>query len=309
MRISVIVLVYENIDYLSRNIKSIFMQNHNDIEIIVQDDGSTSFNINDIKKHFINVPQNIKRYVISSNENNMGTVVNYNIALDKAKGDIIVPLACDDFFLNENVLTKIEKFFLENKEYKVCTACYKYENLGTVYPSKEDCLLLQNNETEIIQTRLYISNFISGSVLFWKRDFLIEIGKFDTTYILVEDYPIVLKLLELGYHIGFIDMIAINKGKDGVSGREKVIKGKNGKIKKDAKRVKDQYVMSNLYRLERKTRRLIKACYELEFSDYHYVSVIKYLDVWMQVLIKYVVDKKIKKIPFDVSHIIKIYKE
>jgi len=85
-------------------------------------------------------------------------------------------------------------------------------------------------------------------------------------------------------------------GENGVSTRRSTLKKKNIVAHKDAKLIKDKYVMPYLNNVESKNaRRYILACYYLKFSESHKQFVLKffrYIDIWISVFF-YLVWKKI----------------
>lgn len=308
MLASIIVLTYKNFEFLDRNIKSIFNQNYRKIEIVIQDDATENFDVEKIRDKYSIRPSNIVNMVVSKNEVNLGTVKNYNKAISIAKGEIIIPLSCDDAFYDESVVSDIVEYF-NNNSCGVCTAYRKGNNRKIVYPMDTDVELLKSANREKLLHRLYVSNFISGATLYWRRDFLNSMQGFDERYRLVEDYPMVLKLVESGKKIGFLERIAISNNETGISNRKATLFKKNKIADNDAKLIKDMYVMPELENIgDRRLRRLIKACYYLKFSKNKtefFLRFCNYLDIWGLVVLTYFRDKKIRKVPFDVYHIIK----
>ncbi len=304
MLVSVIVLTYQNINMLEKNLKSVFGQKYDNIEVIIHDDGSTDFCEEDIFSRFSVRPSNIVNFVVRSNYYNVGTVINYNNALDIANGDIVIPLACDDTFYDEYVITRIVNYF-KKTNCNVCTAYYKKQISGLRYPEIKDVKLLKRNNQEELEERLFYSNFISGAVLYWKRSYLMQFGKFDTSFKLVEDYPAIMKLVNTGEKIGFLDAITVLKSEEGISSRKKILTNSNAIAKADAKRIKDIFVMPFLYKLNsKKKKRLVKACYDIKFSEKSKLAFIQYMDIWLEIGIAYMIDRYIKKTPFDVTHIL-----
>lgn len=308
MLVSVIVLTYRNIGYLEENIRSIFKQNYDEIEIIIQDDGTDGFNVEQIRRQFEPLPSNIVNFIVSTNERNLGTVKNYNRAIALANGEIIIPLSCDDMFYSDSTISEIVDFF-NKTQCNVCTAYRKGLQSASIYPAERDVAILKESDTEILLHRLYVSNFISGASLYWRKDFLENLGCFDERYLLLEDYPMILRLVESGKRIDFLDKITILYNESGVSNRKDAILNKNSKISNDAKLVKDMYVIPNLNKVKSmRIQRLILACYYLKFSTEKkdlLISLVKYLDIWILVGMAYVFYVKIKKKPFDVYNIIK----
>lgn len=112
-KVSVIILTYNQMDYLYDAIKSVLNQDYPNIELIVSDDASCNFQKGMLEK-FIeeNKTDNIKNTIIIVNSSNVGTVKNINGALKKCTGDIIMPLASDDVFYDKTIVSKVvDRFF------------------------------------------------------------------------------------------------------------------------------------------------------------------------------------------------------
>ncbi|NZA40106.1 glycosyltransferase [Eubacterium callanderi] len=109
---SVIILTYNNTEYLFGLLDSLFKQTYNNIELIISDDASTSFDMNKIDNYIkSNKKNNIVSYQIIIRKKNGGTVKNINGALKRCNGEIIKLIAADDAFYNDNV---IENFVAPN---------------------------------------------------------------------------------------------------------------------------------------------------------------------------------------------------
>ncbi|MDO5774812.1 MAG: glycosyltransferase [Spirochaetales bacterium] len=86
MKASLIILCYKNLEYIDRVLKSCFIQDYPDIEIILRDDGSPNFSYENINAIFSYCPKRISYKIIHS-EKNEGTVKNYNKAILASSGD------------------------------------------------------------------------------------------------------------------------------------------------------------------------------------------------------------------------------
>lgn len=289
--VSVIVLTYNNLEFLPRCIASIEMQDYPNIEVIVQDDHSDGFNEERILSYFHTKNHNSKKIIINRNRENLGTVKSYNAAIQMANGDIIVPLAGDDQFAGKHVISRIVQTFCKTN-CKVCCGIIENEQSHARYPIKKDTLLLQKNNKEILLERLYAANFISGAALFWKRDFLLDIGGFDTSYQLVEDYPMVFYLVNHGIKIECVNSLTTIHGEDGISNRFSTLFGKNKRASLDGKLVKDKEVIPYLKNIKnRRLRRYIEACYYLKYSAGQREFITKflyYMDVWLEIIFYFI---------------------
>lgn len=296
-RVSVIVLTYNDFSTLSRCIDSIFIQDYEDIEIVIQDDGSKNFDMNIVETELQYKKNNIKNIIVNHNKKNVGTVKNYNLAVKCSTGEYIVPLASDDQFYDSGVISNIVNYF--NKENcNVCTALVKGELSHYVFPTNNEIKLFNYENIQMYKEHLFASNFICGAALYWKKKYLVDIGYFDESFVLVEDYPIVLHLIELNQQVSFMKKITVIHGENGISTRLNTLLKKNKLADNDAKKIKDKYVLPNIDSISNyKIKRYILACYYLKFSrnkTEFLKKFIKYIDVWISVFY-YLIWKKIHK--------------
>lgn len=115
LNVSVVITCYNYAEYVEEAIESILAQTHNNINLIIIDDGSTDNSLEVIKKY----QHNDKVEVVS--RKNKGIVYTRNEALKLSKGEFIFFLDADDFFDNDY----IEKMVDIAQEY----------NADVVYPN------------------------------------------------------------------------------------------------------------------------------------------------------------------------------
>lgn len=115
MKISVIIPLYNKVKSIHRTIDSVLKQTYNNIEIIVVDDGSTDGSDKIIR----NIHDKRVRYISKSN-GGVSSARNYGVL--KAKGDYIIFLDADDYFLPN----AIEILSNTIKQYSVDCACANF---------------------------------------------------------------------------------------------------------------------------------------------------------------------------------------
>lgn len=276
--LSVIILTYNNIHLLDRAFKSVVKQSYDNVQVIIADDGSF-----DVTKETIS--EVIDKYdtsyqvVINVNERNLGTVRNYNNAIKIASGDIIVPLACDDSFVDENVLEDIVTHF-ETTGCLVCSALRKGEKTGAYLPREKDANILKKHDAPLLLSRLSFDNIISGATLYFRRDVFDRYGFFDEKYVLVEDFPYVFHLVKEGVSISFMDRVTIVYGQDGVS----CLKGKrvgNQQVEDDKRKMLIEDIGTSLELIKnKKMRRYIRLCVDIaKYPRRKFIMYLKYMDV------------------------------
>lgn len=298
-RVSVVVLTYNDFSLLHRCLKSVFAQNYQNIELIIQDDGSKNFDRSAIEELVEHKSENVRGVVINHNDTNVGTVKNYNNAVKSSTGDFIVPLSCDDILYDSETISNIVDCF-QKTQCNVCTGYVVGELTHTLWPSKKEIQLLLPENRERFRNHIFASNFIFGAAIYWRAGYLKELGGFDEDYILVEDYPMVLRLIEKKETIAFIPEKTVIHGENGVSTRWNTLKKKNMVAHRDAKLIKDKYVMPYLNSINNKSiRRYVEACYYMKFSENRiqfFGKLFKYVDVWISVAI-YLLWKRLNRCP------------
>lgn len=272
--VSVIICCYKTFDNLENNVKSIACQTYRNIEVLLADDGSDNYSSDTVDSIF---KKHLKcTYTLLHNESNTGTVKNLTHAIACSRGEYIVPLSQDDCFKSSTAVRMIVSFF-ETHNSDFVTSKRKGRSTGKVLPAESDAFFFSQDRHTLI-SRLFISNFISGSCLYYRKSAFEKVGGFDTDMVLVEDYPFVLKSLLNNRTIHFLDETTITYGETGVSnGRI------SGQIKTDYYTVMDKYIIPHIDIIENKTVRDYvkrKYCVYKDDSILHKLFVsIKYLNI------------------------------
>lgn len=271
IKISVIVLVYKNLDKLPQTIKSAIQQTFSHYEIYIRDDGSSPTAEEDIKRL---VKSDLDawggQYRIISNEKNLGTVRNYNLSIIESKGKYIVPLSNGDRFYDNHVLQTIYDFFIKRK-CLVCTSYRKMEDSGKIYPSSKFVNLLKDSRRSLGFLYL-INNFISGAVTYFDKDFFNKYGLFDEKFRVLEDYPILFHFLLNGGNIHFLPAITIIYDVSGISNA----KTPNRQLLEDYRRFDEYRYTDRLFRLNIKENYLFhyrKDCRESEKNRKRFIYI------------------------------------
>lgn len=227
--VTIITLTYQDFTGLEKTIRSVFEQDLSlveSVQYIIADDGSDNFN-----KEFIDSEINkylydndkVRSINIYSNEINVGTVRSFNRAVSVSDGDIIIPLSSADEFYSSMSLSSIVKAFCKSSA-PIITARREISSNGkklAVRPNKRFVEKIKNQSVpNLLKTLAIRGNFISGACTYYRRAFLEEIGGFDESYVLLEDYPFYLRALNQGHVIGFLDIITMKHQVGGVSSRK-----------------------------------------------------------------------------------------
>lgn len=107
MRISVITVVFNNVEHISGAIESVLSQSYPSIEHIIIDGGSKDGTLDELEKF-----QDQIGVLVSEPDDGIYDAMNKGVAL--ATGDVIGILNSDDFYSDEYVLADIAKVFGQN---------------------------------------------------------------------------------------------------------------------------------------------------------------------------------------------------
>lgn len=220
--ITVIILVYNNVNYFKECIGSILNQTYTNIELVISDDRSENFNKDELSQFIdLNNTGNIKNVIINENEKNLGIVKNYNKAISLSNGEYIFYLCIDDVFHDNKVLEDVVNYFKETGN--LIFTGYKdvYDLTMTKYiktlPRPIEVELLKRNDSKTLYENLCKGSFISGSNTPFSRELIKKYGYLDEKYFYLEDYPRYLKLARLGCKIDFYDRKLIKYRMGGVT--------------------------------------------------------------------------------------------
>lgn len=203
--VSIILMSYNNENYIEDAIKSILDQDYPNLELIVADDHSMTIDntqiIEYIKKYKKN---NLSRVILIRNKVNLGCVSNLNKALCFIKGEIVKIIESDDMFLDNSSITQAVKIMINNK-YDILVTCVEVNDKYMTYLDKETVesrnLLKKGYDTRrckcSLKDKLYMiknSQLATFPGIFFTKNVVMKY-RFDEEFLLLGDYPFFLKLL------------------------------------------------------------------------------------------------------------------
>lgn len=220
--ISVIVLIYRNYLEAGRTIQSILAQDYPNIEIIVSDDASNDFPMDELKSQLMrDAGQNVKRILTRQNDENLGTVKHINLAASFAQGRYIKFLAPGDVFYNMNSLKSLYYFIIDKHEILITSVASVTSPDGQEeyykFPSERRVKVLNATPTKNLFSKLAFCNIIAAEgVLFHCSFFRLEEGM-DEAYKLLEDWPLWLRVTRENKRIPCLDQVTVKYALGGVS--------------------------------------------------------------------------------------------
>lgn len=219
--VSVIMPVYNSPD-LFASIDSILKQKYHRMELLIIDDCSVSFDVNEVENYIMNNNSgNIVDIYVDRHKENLGTVKTMNELFKMSRGEYIFTLACDDLYYDEDVIgewvTEFERtgadFITSKRE------CFDYEfndSLG-IKPERKQIRWIRILPPSILYKKMIPCNFIFGCCTARSKKSIDFIGYYDERYRIIEDYPFYLKILRQGYRIFFWNRLTVKSRAGGVS--------------------------------------------------------------------------------------------
>src|ERR1035437_3143214 len=108
MKVSIITVCFNSADTIEATIQSVLNQDYGDVEYILVDGKSTDKTISIIEKYKSRITK-----VISEKDDGIYFAINKGIYV--ATGDVVGILHADDFYADENIISRVVKEFSEKK--------------------------------------------------------------------------------------------------------------------------------------------------------------------------------------------------
>ena len=181
--VSVVIACYNGERYLQETIESALAQSHPEVEVIVVDDGSTDGSSGIARKFPV-------RYI---RQENRGLTESRNVGIRMSRGDYVVFLDADDRLRPEAIETGL-RVLAERPECAMTVGDHLFISSDGSYLSNSRKACLQSSQYE----ELLKSNFIEMiSTVLFRRSVLVEVGGFDTSLRVAEDYELYLRIARI----------------------------------------------------------------------------------------------------------------
>lgn len=189
---SVVLLTYNQEQFVEEALRSLLNQDRDDIEIIVSDDCSrdaTWARINAVANQY----RGPKKIILSQNKTNLGIVDNYQAAYKLSSADLIFMAAGDDISAPERCSQCIQFWLDSGKKYDLVAAdAFDMAYDGTILGIKENSQLENWNIQKWFEERPY---FFGASHMMTRR--LLELGPLSNS-LPYEDQCLVFRAMLMG---------------------------------------------------------------------------------------------------------------
>ena len=181
--VSVIIPVFNRSLVITRAINSVLHQSFKNFELIVVDDGSTD-ETEIILSSFIN-----SGAIHYFKQNNLGVSAARNLGASKAQGEWLAFLDSDDEWLVDKLQTQLD-FFKINKTLQIAYG----EELWIRNGVKVNKKIIHQKYGGWIFDKCIQQCFIAPSSVILKASLFLEMGGFDESFQVCEDYDLCLKI-------------------------------------------------------------------------------------------------------------------
>lgn len=196
--VSIIMPTYRNDTSLINAIKSIEEQTYKNIELIIIDDNADK-QWNDKVKNIINEFKTKVKINHIINKVNQGSAKTRNIGIDAATGKYITFLDDDDIYLSRKIEKQLRFMQSDNSKMNIMDLDIYDDNEKLIRRRRHNYLLNDNNFL-----KLHLMHHLTGTdTLMFKKDYLLEIGRFDEIDI-GDEFYLVLKAILMGGKISYL---------------------------------------------------------------------------------------------------------
>lgn len=219
------IVCYRNWEYLKETIDSVLEQDYHAIQLIVSDDGSGNFPIQEFEEYIeTHKRDNIVSYIVRESEQNEGTVRHLNRVLECIEGEFFMIMAADDMLDNRGVFSRyVQAFAREGDSCGVVmaqTAMYDITMTNVleyfVWPDVIAAINEPKAADDLLQQLYYMPCVPTTSTCF-RRWVIDQYTPFDTDYFLIEDYPFHIKLAEAGVKMHYENFVSARHRDGGIS--------------------------------------------------------------------------------------------
>lgn len=190
-KITVLMAVYNGQAFLKECIDSVLNQTFKDFEFLIVDDGSTDATMDIIRSYKDDRIRSIK------NEKNLSQVASLNIGLEHAEGDYVARIDADDIMFPQRLKKQLDFLTKRTGVALVGSLGHAIDENGKVIAMAK--LPIRNEE--IIATVLLGGFILVHSSIMFRKNIILDIGKYREDFSFTEDYKLATDLLYEGYKI------------------------------------------------------------------------------------------------------------
>lgn len=218
-KISVITVCYNAEKYIRIAIESVLRQTYKNYEYVIIDGGSSDGTLKIIKNYYKLFEGKLS--YVSEKDNGIYDAMNKGLSM--ITGDIVGILNSDDYY-EDKAFEIVEKNYLNDANGIISGLMRRVDNNGDIVFTKG-----HYSYSEFLW-RINITMPISHPAMFVPKSVYDKIGVFRTDMYILSDYELLLRIVNNGYKIYFVDDILTNFREGGVSDGKLIIRTKESFI-------------------------------------------------------------------------------
>ena len=191
-KVSVMIVTYNQKNFIRETIESVLSQDYEDIEIVVADDASKDGTQEILQEYADQFPG---KFILVLNEKNLGITGNCNAALNACSGDLIAVLGGDDVFLPGKISKQV-RLFMDDPEVSIsyhAVDVFQHQTGRTLHVTNQN----PANDILNIQDMLVKLGIPGGSSLMHRKSAVPQ-GGYDSRLPMVSDWLFMLELAMCG---------------------------------------------------------------------------------------------------------------
>lgn len=194
-KVSVIMSVYNNQDYLKYTIESVLNQTYKNFEFIITDDASNDKSA-EIIMQYASIDSRIR---VIKNKKNIGLTKSLNNMLEISEGKLVARIDGDDICLPDR-LEKQVNIFRNNVDIGIVFS----DTILIDYQGNIICESWRPREFKTIQKLMFVHNYIPHPTVMYNREIIIRNGKYNEAFRTGQDRELWLRLIENGVKFEYI---------------------------------------------------------------------------------------------------------
>lgn len=228
--VSVIVCTYNSSKTIIETLESIKSQTYQNIELVISDDDSKDDSVRICESWAKDNKKRFKRIKIIKYSPNTGTSANMNRAYSETQGEWIKGIAADDKLLPNCISDYIAYLDDHPNACIIFSIVVGFGNMEAAnkWPFTNVKRFFDTFDTKQFRIILSTQNFLPAASVFLKKKVWEDLGGYDESIPLLEDWPFWVKALKNGYCFDFFDKetvsyrfseLSVSQGQVVLSGR------------------------------------------------------------------------------------------
>lgn len=224
IKVSVVIICYNNFEYIYQTIDSVLCQKYDEIELVISDDGSEVFDETAVKKYIEkHKKKNIVNTFINRNPKNMGTVAHLEKIYARCTGNLLTVIAADDAYADEFAISSlVDEYVKHDGKVRVVTSLlamcdHTLKKVKSVFTSPKDVEMINRGDSKELFEELAWRCVMPSSGTLVEKTVYDEIGSLVGKYSLVEDWSSHLIIARKGIPVRCVDRVTVLHRDGGVS--------------------------------------------------------------------------------------------